>query len=403
LPSLVAAQSDCLTRADAIGLALEHNPQVKAARQVWQGARARARQAGAIPDPELELEFEGLAALGRVGDFSERSIGVVQRLEFPLKWWHRRKAGHLLAEASRLAAFETTRLDVVLRVSVAYDRIVLQQNILQHTRQNLDLTRAVQRKAQIRFEAGDVPQFEVVRAQVEAARATNQVTLAKNGLAAAQAQFNTLLARPLNTAFSLIDSLAYQPFTADLDQLKAMAVAQRPDLLGAQLRSTALRTQQAAATAAYVPDLNVGLFRQRLRNGTSELDFWRLNFALEVPLWALSRQRAERAEVRAKADQVEAQQEAVRHQVLLDTARAYLDVSTAQEQVALFQGRILPEAERAFEVASRSYDEGKAAYLELLEAQRTLTETQIEYLQSLFGYHVAKAQLEWAVAGPLPQ
>jgi outer membrane protein TolC len=265
------------------------------------------------------------------------------------------------------------------------------------------LTRAVQRKAQIRFEAGDVPQFEVVRAQVEAARATNQVTLAKNGLAAAQAQFNTLLARPLNTAFSLIDSLAYQPFTADLDQLKAMAVAQRPDLLGAQLRSTALRTQQAAATAAYVPDLNVGLFRQRLRNGTSELDFWRLNFALEVPLWALSRQRAERAEVRAKADQVEAQQEAVRHQVLLDTARAYLDVSTAQEQVALFQGRILPEAERAFEVASRSYDEGKAAYLELLEAQRTLTETQIEYLQSLFGYHVAKAQLEWAVAGPLPQ
>jgi len=397
------AQSEPLTRAEAIDRALAHNPQIKAANQVWQGARARARQAGALSDPELAFEFEALPGIGDVSDYGERNIGVVQRLESPLKWWHRRKAGRQHAQATRLSAFETTRLEVTLHVNVAYDRMVLQQTIFERSRKSLDVAQDILGKARIRFEAGDVPQLEVMRAEVEAGRATNRVTVAKNGLSAAQAGLNVLLARSLNTPISITDRLVFEPLQADLDQLKAMAVKQRPDLSGAQLRTTALRTQQAAATAAYLPDLNVGVFRQRLRSATSEDDFWRLSFGLEVPLWALSRQRAEKAEVKAEAAQADAEREVLHNQILLETEGAYLDVTTAQEQVVLFKQRILPEAKRAFEIASSSYDEGKATYLELLEAQRTLTETQVEYAQALFDYRVAMAQLERAIAGPLPR
>ncbi len=401
--SPVHAQEQSLTRDEAVRLALAQNPEVKAAHQAWEGAQARARQAGALPDPEFELEYEELPGFGDVGDFGERNIGVVQRIESPLKWWHRRKAGKQQAQATRLLALETTRQDVRLRVSVAFDRIVLHQNILQHTRKNLALARDILRKARIRLQAGDVPQLEVMRAEVEAGRATNQVTAAQNNLSAAQAVLNTLLARPLGTPIAITDSLVFKPLHIDLDPLKDLAVKQRPDLVGAQLQTTALRSQQSAATAAYLPDLNVGVFRQRLRTETSEDDFWRLSFGLEVPLWALSRQRAEKAEVNAQAAQAEAEYEALRNQILLETERACLNATTAQEQVALFTRRILPEAERAFEVASRSYDEGKATYLELLEAQRTLTGTHVEYTQALFEFRVATAQLERAIAGPLPR
>lgn len=403
LPAPALAQSQPLTRAEAIDLALAHNPQIKAAHQVWQGARARAHQVGALPDPELEFEFEELPGIGDVSDYGERNIGVVQRLESPLKWWHRRQAGRQHAQATRLSAFETTRLEVTLQVNVAYDRIVLQQTILERSRKSLEVAQDILRKARIRYAAGDVPQLEVMRAEVEAGRATNRVRVAQKGLSTAQAGLNALLARPLNTPISITDSLVFEPLEADLDQLKAMAVKQRPDMSGAQLRSTALHSQQAAATAAYLPDLNVGVFRQRLRSATSEDDFWRLSFGLEVPLWALSRQRAEKAEVKAEAAQAEAEREVLHNQILLETEGAYLDLSTAQEQVTLFKQRILPEAKRAFEVASRSYDEGKATYLELLEAQRTLTETQVEYAQALFDYRVATAQLERAIAGPIPR
>ena len=86
---------------------------------------------------------------------------------------------------------------------------------------------------------------------------------------------------------------------------------------------------------------------------------------------------------------------------MLETESAYLELQNAQAQVVLFQQQILPAAERTYEIASRSYDEGKATYLQLLEAQRTLTDSRIERAEVLFDYRAAVATLERAVAGPL--
>ena len=102
----------------------------------------------------------------------------------------------------------------------------------------------------------------------------------------------------------------------------------------------------------------------------------------------------------AAVAQAEAEREALRFQVLLETEQAFLDLGTAGEQVALFQDRILPEAELAFELAGLSYEEGKSSYLELLEAQRTWVETQVEYAEVLFEYRSAEAALERAVGSP---
>ena len=396
------AHAEAMSRINAIRLVVERNPAVEAARNVYEAARAQAQQAGALPDPELEVEFAEVPELGSLSDYGERTIELSQRVEFPLKWWHRLQAGRQHAEATRLAVFEMTKLDITLQAKQAYDRIALQKSLLQHAQQDLDLAQNILRQADIRFEAGDVPQLDVMRASVEVGRATNRLTAAKNDLSVAKTSLNALLARPLQTPFALADSLVYRPVETHLDQLTAAALKQRPDLAGTELQLKALQSQQAAATAAYWPDLNVGLGRQqRHEGGGHEENSWKVRFGIEIPLWAFSRQRSERAEAKAEVAKVVAERDAVRYQVLLETEQAYLDLNTAEEQVALFQDQILPEAERAFEVAGRSYDEGKLTYLELLEAQRTWIETQIEYAQVLFKYRAATAALERAIAGPL--
>ena len=399
---LERAHAEGMSRINAIRLVVERNPAVEAARNVYEAARAQAQQAGALPDPELEVEFAEVPELGSLSEYGERTIELSQRVELPLKWWHRLQAGRQHAEATRLAVFEMTKLDITLQAKQAYDRIALQKSLLQHAQQDLDLAQNILRQADIRFEAGDVPQLDVMRASVEVGRATNRLTAAKNDLSVAKTSLNALLARPLQTPFALADSLVYRPVETHLDQLTAAALKQRPDLAGTELQLKALQSQQAAATAAYWPDLNVGLGRQqRHEGGGHEENSWKVRFGIEVPLWAFSRQRGERAEAKAEVAKVVAERDVVRYQVLLETEQAYLDLNTAEEQVALFQDQILPEAERAFEVAGRSYDEGKLTYLELLEAQRTWIETQIEYAQVLFKYRAATAALERAIAGPL--
>ena len=208
---LERAHAEGMSRINAIRLVVERNPAVEAARNVYEAARAQAQQAGALPDPELEVEFAEVPKLGSLSDYGERTIELSQRVEFPLKWWHRLQAGRQHAEATRLAVFEMTKLDITLQAKQAYDRITLQKSLLQHAQQDLGLAQNILRQADIRFEAGDVPQLDVMRASVEVGRATNRLTAAKNDLSVAKTSLNALLARPLQTPFALADSLVYRP------------------------------------------------------------------------------------------------------------------------------------------------------------------------------------------------
>ena len=400
LPSCV--HSEDLSRGEAVRLALERSPAVEAARQAWEGARARARLDGALPDPELELELEEVPALGSPGDYGERTIGVDQRLELPMKWWHRRQAGRRQAEAVRLSLLETVRLDMMLQARRAYDRVALQEAVLGHTRRDRELAEEILRQARIRFEAGDVPELDVIQAEVEAGRADSRLTAAANDLAAARSGLNALLARPLDTPFTLSDSLVCAPFEGDLAELREAALRQRPELSGIAMNLSSLRSRQAAATAAWWPDVLVGAGLNKQHGGEHEEESWRMRLAVEVPLWAFSRQRGELAEARAEAARAAAEEEALRYQVLLETGEAWLDLKAAAEQVALFDGRILPGAERALAVGVRSYEEGQSTYQELIEARRTWVETHVEYAHVRFEYRGAEAALERAVGGPLP-
>ena len=274
----------------------------------------------------------------------------------------------------------------------------MNQSLLQIAREDHGLAGDILRQAEIRFDSGDVAQLEVMQAEVEMGRATNRLTAAGNGLSAARTGLNTLLSRPLGTPLTIADSLVYRPLAASLDQLKERALRQRPELSGIALQLQALRSLQAEATAAYLPDLNLGLARQRRHGGHGE-DSWRWTFFMEVPLWAFTSQRAERARAGRKPPR-SAEREALRNRILLETEEAYLDLDTAAEQVALFQDRILAGSERALSAASRSYDEGKSTYLELLEARRIRIETLVEYAHALFEYGAADAALERAVGGP---
>ena len=286
-------------------MAVERNPAVEAARQAWEGARARARLDGALPDPELEIELEEVPALGSPGGYGERTIGVDQRLEFPLKWWppppgRPQAGGGGPPSPSWRRPGSTWRL----QAKEAYDRVALQESLLRHTRRDRELAGEILRQARIRFEAGDVPELDVIQAEVEAGRADGRLTAAANDLAAARKGLNALLARPLETPFTLSDSLVCAPFKGDLEELREAALRRRPELSGIAMDLSSLRSRQSAATAAWWPDLVVGAGRNSQHDGDHAEESWRLRLAAELPLWAFSRQRGELAEARAEAARV---------------------------------------------------------------------------------------------------
>ena len=397
------AEENGLTRQEAIRIALEVNPEVIAAQKEWEGAKARALRAGAFPSPALELEYEELPGVTSLGDFGERSFGVAQSVEFPLKWWRRRRAAQQTAHAVHQSVSEATRQEIILRVKSAYDRVLFNEERLEYNRENFQLIRSFLEKARLRRQAGDVASLDVIRAEVETGRAANRLTRIESDLDDARATVNALLGRDIRVPFELADNLDYRPSSSRLVDLRELALSRRPEIRGADSALASARSQRGLARTALLPDVNVGVFRQTIAGPTGEEGFWRVGFGLELPLWGAVRQRAELAEAKAAAAQAEAERTGLRLRVLLEVERSLLRLMNAEEQVQLFQEQITIAAERAFEVADRSYREGKSTYLDVLEAQRALVEVREEFASALFSHRTGLAELEWATGGRLPE
>ena len=396
-------RADQLTKSEAIRIAIENNPEVTAARQNWEIAKARLIQARAFPDPELRLEYEELPGVSNIAGYGERNIGISQRVEFPLKWWLRNQVARKRSDAVRMAVFEMTKLEVATRVKTAFDRVLLAQEIHEYKKRDLRFAQDLLQKAKVRFEAGDVPELEVLRAEVETGRAENRVTIARNDLLVFRATLNSLLAREANSPMELNGDLASSPLEADLEKLKRLAIDLRPDMLGSELNLAAAQSNKSVAVLSIVPDLNIGVFRQSIRSSIERNNYWHVTFGMELPIWAMFRQRGEIVQAKAETALADAERNIVRYQLLLEVESAFLDLKAAEDRVQLYKDRILQVAERAYEVASLSYQEGKATYLELLESQRALTDTRVEYAQALFNHRAALAALERAVGGNLPE
>jgi outer membrane protein TolC len=393
-----------LTRSEAVALALQHNLEVKLARSQWDAARARALSAWSLPDPEIGAEFEQLSRPGDFGGFAERSIGVSQTIESPMKWWLNRRAVAQEAEGTRAAVFEWAKLDVSTRVVIAFDQVLLRKQVLRQEAANELLLQEFTHKARLRHDAGDVPELAVLRAEVEAGRATSRVEAAKQKLELAQSQMWTLLGAYSTADLQLEDAAPSdvqgdrQP-NATLQQAQSRGLQNRSDLQGALRRIEEHRALRNAERAGLWPDITVGVARQTLREGGKNEGAWRVGLGLEVPIWGGFRKRGALAE--RKADLIGAQAEAdrLRQQIMLEVQTAYVDLTTASRQLALFDERILQGAEQAQFAAARSYVEGKASYLEVLDSQRSLLHTRIEYANILFNYRKARAALERACGG----
>lgn len=390
-----------LSRDQAVRMALENNPDLQAAHREREAARGRRLQARAPADPEFEIEYEGLSGGLSPGGYEERNIGVKQRLELPHRWWLRNRIASEEAEAARHLSWERTLLELTARVKIAYDRVLCEKLALDGVEQNHAMAVELLEKTRLRYAAGDVARLEVVRTEVEEGRARALVAESRSALRSAGAGLNVLLGLEPDAPVLLEDDLEYVPFDPDTGGLRELALQRSPELLGARRILVADRARLDLARISALPDLHLGLYRQRVRAVRGSEDFWRWSVGLDLPVWAAFRQRGEIVEARAELERRDYQIEALRLDALLELDRALLEMENAREQALLYRDNVLPLAEQAYRAASRSYDEGKAAWIDILEARSVLTQTRIEYARKLFDYRSSLARLEMASGGEI--
>jgi outer membrane protein TolC len=180
-------------------------------------------------------------------------------------------------------------------------------------------------------------------------------------------------------------------------------LAHRPDVIAARDRLEAARAGQAAAKAAFYPDINLVAFA-----GTSAIGFTNLfqgasgaygaGPAIHLPLFDAGRLRAEYRGAAAEIDDAVAAYNQAVLQAIRETSDQLSLVDALQAEITA-QQRTLNDAEGAYQLAEERYRAGLSTYLTVLTTETAVLRARREHVALVAGQAIARVNLLIAVGG----
>jgi len=386
-----------LTLDQCVSIALSNNPLWLSAEEDYQASLARVLQAKAFAQPALQWDSDLQPKPLSFGRSGESYFGVSQFLEFPGKRLLRAKIAGLEAEAV-LADRRLLGLEIVFRVKEAFYGVLLAEEKRTYAGQDLELSRDFLRKAEAKFQAGDVAKMEVLRAGVEASKAATALKLSESDVLLAKARLNYYIGRTKFEPLDLRGDLFREPVSIDAEVLRRRALSARPELARIRAQRDGESKKKTMGLMSYLPDFDLGFFRHRI---AGEISTWDFTLSIDIPLFFWQPARGEIAEAGANIRSLDRRSQDLINRISLEVRQAGLNAETAAGQIAMFKNEILGQAEDVYNLALFSFQEGETSGIELIEARRTLIESRKAYADALYNFSVTLAELEKSVGEPL--
>jgi outer membrane protein len=408
-----------ISLADAVNLALTQNPNIRRAQKDLEASQGVVIQTRAIAVPKLRVT-------GSYDAKEKSNVDVISTNGFNLgsdqNWDAQVRVVQSLYEGGRIASslrvakltkeqamlnYQTAVADTVLDVQIGYfDVLVAEQQIVVQEA-SVELLKQELADTNRRYDAGTVPRFNVLRAEVELAnaqpkliRARNAFRIAKNNLANLLG-FNVPRDALENIPLQLTGRLEAIPYEIELSRAIALALERRTEL-GALHRAESLRKEDIVnARATYKPSLQAYAgyegHNSILQNDlNTDLHGWIVGVQLSWDIFDGGLAYGKIKQARALHEKAEVELEDAGRRIELDVRTAFSNFREADE-VLKSQEKVVEEGEEALRLAKARNEAGTATQLDVLSAQTALTEARTTQVQALHDYAVARARLERAV------
>ena len=312
-----------------------------------------------------------------------------------------------LTKEQALAQYQAVIADTLLDVQVAYYDVLLAGELITVQEASVNLLSRELRDTQNRFEAGTVPRFNVLRAEVELANAQPRLIRAKNASRIARNNLAISLGFDVprnvweNIPLQLSDKLEAQPLEVQLPAALGEALARRPELVVLRKAEGLRQEQITTAKSGYKPA--VELFAgYGARNSSfsddplQEIHGWNtgVQFSWDIFDGLLTKGRVQQAQALLTRARVDVSDTARR--IEQEVRTAYSTFIEARE-VLESQRKVQEQAEEALRLAIARNEAGAGTQLDVLSAQTALTEARSTQVQALREYAVARARLERAI------
>ena len=391
----VSAQSKkSYTINDLISVALESSPQVLAARDQSKAIKGQLSTARAIPNPEFEVstgQQRSVTGPLTVGNVS--SWAVTQPLDMPYTRYPRVNAAEAnlrAAEATRIA-FE---VETISKVQQRFYELMRREAESRAAEEDMNLTKQIRDRMQIRYDVGETARFELIRAQTEFLNAQITDESSKLRVEQARGQLRQVVGHQLPPDFSVVREQPNLETLPSLPVLLGEVQAQSPELQRAKAEVEAAESKLSFEKNARLPRLAFKASQYNDPNFTDRL----YGLQVSIPIWDFKGGQIAEAEANASKakNQLTAQSQTLDQQI----ETAYKLYQMTSYQVKVLSEQVVQLAASAQRIAEVSYRYGERGMLEYLDAQRTFRAARNDLIRARFDLASVVTEIQRLRASP---
>src|SRR5262249_6723789 len=176
--------------------------------------------------------------------------------------------------------------------------------------------------------------------------------------------------------------------------LQSLALTNRPELLTARKKIAAADARLAEAKRQWIPDPSLRLEATHYNDGSQVASELSAGVAINIPWFNRRKYRAAIEEARRMREPAQFDLDSAEKETLVLVRDAVKKPETLHHHVELFRDRILILARQTAAATRAAYEANQTAFLNLIDAQRTLQESEAMYWSHLTDYLTALADLE---------
>jgi outer membrane protein TolC len=314
--------------------------------------------------------------------------------------------GTFFQRDSSYFAFRSTLDQLIATVKTQFYQIIVNHELVKVNQQSVELLDAQLKDQQNRFEAGTVPRFNVLQAEVAYYNQLPLLITAQNNVRISKLQLAKTLGlyfqprRGEDPPLEALGEMPYNPRPINLADAVEMGKERRPFLK--QARANVLnQLQQVRATAGqWLPNITTTGGGEWVSSPTSSSwhdisKGWLALVQGSLPIWDSGAIAGQVIQQRALLSETKITYDDDVRQVELEIQQAYSNLQQNEELVKS-QEKNVELADEALRLAKARLDAGAGVQLDVLNAQVQLLTAQSTRLQALFGYNSSLAEFDRA-------
>jgi len=314
--------------------------------------------------------------------------------------------GTFFQRDSAYFSFRNILDQLIATVKTQFYQIIVNRDLVKVNEENVHLLEAQLKDQQNRFEAGTVPRFNVLQAEVQLGNQIPQLITAQNNLRISKLQLAKTLGLDYQRRFGagppldVIGDMPYIPRSIELVDAIELGKQRRAFLKQARANVFNQLQQVRAAAGQWLPNITTTGGGEWVSSpiNSSWHDIskgWTALVQGSLPIWDSGAIAGQVIQQRALLSETKITYDDDVRQVELEIQTAY---STLQQNRELIQSqeKNVELAEEAVRLAKARLDAGAGVQLDVLNATVQLLTAQSTRLQALFGYNSSLAEFDRA-------